>query len=288
MQNKYNIIIQSASLIGKRQRNEDEIDVVNNLDGNDENIKNIACNVIFDGHGGGDVSKILKNKINVSNYFVHKKTPEIKQTKEYNEHVLNIFKNIQKQLVNSETKANKMGSTCLINLLYYKSGDLCLKNINLGDSRAIICNKYNIAMSLTLDQKPDRWDEKLRIKKNGGTITQDEGDDQRISGLSVSRCFGDLDCNYISQIPEIYDYKIDKEKFIIMGCDGIWDVLSNQMAIDFVLVQLSKINKLENKNLNKSKKNFVNNIAYELANYALELGSADNLSVSIIFFINNL
>jgi serine/threonine protein phosphatase PrpC len=97
----------------------------------------------------------------------------------------------------------------------------------------------------------------------------------------VSRAFGDLDCKYISQEPSIYNYELDNDKFIILGCDGIWDVLSCQDAVDFVMENIIIEKKLENKG-EKSKNN---NIAYKLADYALQKGSQDNLSVIIIFLI---
>jgi protein phosphatase 2C len=63
-----------------------------------------------------------------------------------------------------------------------------------------------------------------------------------------------------------------------MACDGVWDVLSNQDAVDFVLYALEKI-KVNSNYIIKNKKN----IANLLGNYAIEKGSQDNISILIIF-----
>lgn len=289
-----NIITHSTSLTGKRKKNEDEIDIINNLNNNDKNIKKIVYSAIFDGHGGEKIAKILKNNYDIANYIINNECKEIKTTKEYNEHIIKIFNIIQKKLINTEIKANKMGSTCLMSLIYPKNtsnilnttdNDFNIKIINLGDCRAVLCNKYLIGVPLSKDHKPSRWDEKKRITELGGIIKHEKGDDPRISGLSVSRCFGDLDCDYISQNPEIFDYKLDKDKFLVLGCDGLWDVLSNQEVVDFILSKLLLQKKITNQGY---KNNNNNNIAHLLGNYAIELGSNDNISINIIFFINNI
>lgn len=284
-----NIITQSSSLIGLRDKNEDEIDIINNINNTDKTLKPILYSAVFDGHGGGDISKMIKNKYTISNYIISSDAKTIKNTNEYNDYISKVFKLLQKKLINDEIKANKMGSTCLINVIYKKNdnSDYYLKVINLGDCRSVICNKYLIGVPLSKDHKPSRWDEEKRIKNEGGTIEYEIGDDPRISGLSVSRCFGDLDCKYISQTPEIFDYKLDKDKFLILACDGLWDVISNQDAVDFVIKKLLELKNIKNL-LDKTHKTKTNNIAYLLANYAIEKGSEDNLSINIIFFCDYL
>jgi protein phosphatase 2C family protein 2/3 len=279
-----NIKIHSISLLGNRNKNEDEIDIINNLDNNNNSYHNLLYTSVFDGHGGGGISKYLK--INLSKYIIHKETEELKPTKDYHKYIFKVFERIQKDLINNNVKANKMGSTALITLLYQKYNKYHLKVINLGDCRVILCNKYNIASQLSKDHKPDKPDELMRIKKLGGIIEYSKDDDPRISGLSVSRSFGDLDCNFISQTPDIYDYKIKYDKFIVLACDGLWDVLSNQDVIDFVVKELNNYKNIKDLKDNNSKS--LNNIANKLGEYALLKGSNDNLSIIIIFILNNI
>ena len=124
------------------------------------------------------------------------------------------------------------------------------------------------------------WEEKIRIESLGGVIIKEANDDPRIKGLSVSRAFGDLDATpYVTHVPEIFNYKVNADsKFVILGCDGVWDVFNNQDAVDFVLNEMKKDYKYNIESSN------VKNIAKKLAEEAINKGSTDNISVMILFF----
>ena len=51
------------SLQGRRNSNEDTHFVLNNLDGQINNLNKINLLCVFDGHGGKNVSHYLKNKL---------------------------------------------------------------------------------------------------------------------------------------------------------------------------------------------------------------------------------
>jgi serine/threonine protein phosphatase PrpC len=59
------------SLIGVRPKNEDEIEVITNSCGENNNLKPLNFYSIFDGHGGPLVSKYLSEKL--PQYFFDKK-----------------------------------------------------------------------------------------------------------------------------------------------------------------------------------------------------------------------
>ena len=113
--------------------------------------------------------------------------------------------------------------------------------INIGDCRGIVCRK-GLAIPLTKDHKPGFIEERERIKKMGGKIIFDKAiKAHRIDGMSVSRSFGDPDVKYVSDQPDIYKYKIEKEdNFILLASDGLWDSLSNQEVVEFMLIILIK------------------------------------------------
>ena len=281
------VIYQSKSMTGSRDKNEDELDTI--INNSQTNLSMIAANyfAVYDGHGGPVVSAYLKEHIH--KYFMNidsKFTP--KQSSKCNKQILKIFDHVQTKIKETVASTN-CGSTSLIAINYGK-GEIFdqLKIINLGDCRAVLCNSNDIAIPLTKDHKPMSWNENKRIKKLGGTITHDVDDDPRISGLSVSRAFGDTNANpYVTHCPEIYDYELKTkdrkilDKFLILACDGVWDVLSNQDAVDFILYKTSEIPKL---NICDLKGN--NNVAQMLAKHAIEKGSTDNISIVIIYFIN--
>jgi len=115
---------------------------------------------------------------------------------------------------------------------------------NAGDSRSVLA-RAGKAVAMSFDHKPDNEIERNRITKAGGSIV-----DGRVNGnLNLSRSLGDLEYKkdtslrpeeqLISAYPDIKEETIDSETdFLILACDGIWDVMTNQEAVDFVYERL--------------------------------------------------
>ena len=276
------VIIQSTSLQGHRESNEDSEIIFQNLDGKKKDKHKLNLYGVFDGHGGHQVSAYLKNHF--LNYFTPSKltpTPNTKK-KNYQKHICDTYNHIQEKLtLECKNIVNTTGTAALALIHYCERRCNKLYVINLGDCRAVLCNKHNIGLPLTKDHKPNNFEETLRIHKMGGKIIQEPGDDPRIEGLSLSRALGDLDTKpYVSHIPEIFRYELDKrDKFLIVACDGLWDAFENQQAVNFVLKALNGIKTIKNNN-----KNVNNNIAFLLAQEAIKRGSRDNVSVILVFF----
>lgn len=127
---------------------------------------------------------------------------------------------------------------------------------NLGDSRAVLAtrddNNALVAVQLTVDLKPNLPREAARIQKFKGRVfaLQDEPEVARVwlpnsdsPGLAMARAFGDFclkDFGLIST-PDIYYHHItEKDKFVLLASDGVWDVLSNKEAIDIVAAAPSR------------------------------------------------
>lgn len=170
-----------------------------------------------------------------------------------------------------------MGSTALVVIHFRKNNCQYLNIMNTGDCRAVLCRDH-LAIALTKDHKPEWPEERRRIEKMGGRI-QHDGIDWRIKDLSVSRAFGDLDATpFVTHRPDIYRYKMDKsDKFMILACDGLWDTVSPQEGVNFVLANCYDSSL-------KKKKKIPDQIARKLAEYAIMKGSGDNVSVIIVFF----
>lgn len=268
----YNIImyVHSVSMKGKRPQNEDNHTVILNLNNNNECYNKLNFFGVFDGHGGKHVSDFL-NK-NLPKYYVNKSDYTI--NKKFINGVHNYINNHMNKLYKKESK--HCGSTCLYVIQQIINNINTLHVVNLGDSRCVLC-RDNIAIPLTKDHKPNWPEEKLRIETLGGYIYPD-GEDWRVGDLSVSRAFGDFNATpYITHVPEIFKYKlISRDKFIVLACDGLWDVLENQEVINFILENAYDIK--TNKKLNNT-----TNIAKKLAEYAINMGSTDNITVIIIF-----
>ena len=269
----------SISLIGKRDNNEDKHKIIINMDNNDKSLAPVNFFAVFDGHGGKNVSSYLEE--NYHKYFVNK-FMDLNYGK-YNSMINNFKKTHEHIQTKLEDKFRNIsytvGSTSLACLFYKKGNCINYYISNVGDCRAVLCNQYNKAIQLSVDHKPNSVDEKNRINQLGGKIYFD-GYDWRVGNLSVSRAFGDIDSKpFVSHSPDVFKYSLSpQDKFLILACDGLWDVFSNQKAINFVL------SKMKNMNIENNNKRNRNNIAQMLANEAIEIGSTDNISVVIIFF----
>eukprot|EP01025_Chloroclados_australasicus_P042090 TRINITY_DN4483_c0_g1_i1.p2 TRINITY_DN4483_c0_g1~~TRINITY_DN4483_c0_g1_i1.p2 ORF type:complete len:262 (+),score=33.89 TRINITY_DN4483_c0_g1_i1:288-1073(+) len=111
---------------------------------------------------------------------------------------------------------------------------------NAGDSRCVLCRGKE-TISLTKDHKPTNPEEEKRINAAGGFVT--EG---RVNGsLNLSRAIGDM--NYkqlkskpaeeqiVTANPDIEDIELcPEDRFMILACDGIWDILTNDEAVKMV------------------------------------------------------
>lgn len=264
--------VHSVSLKGKRPQNEDKHNIILNIDGKNKDFTNINFFGVYDGHGGKFVSKFLEK--NLPNFFLDKRV-KYPLKKAYINTVYTYLQNTLSEKF--KEYANHCGSTCLV-ATHFKIDDQNYLNImNSGDSRCVLC-RDNLAIALTKDHKPYWPEEKRRIEKLGGKIYFD-GADYRIKDLSVSRAFGDLDAQpYLTNIPDIFRYKIEKsDKFIVMACDGLWDVMSNSDVVNFLLNECYDTNLEERININI-------NIARKLAETAIAKGSTDNVSILVIFF----
>lgn len=267
--------VHARTELGVRESNEDKELIVENLDGKSTLLAPINMYCVYDGHGGKDVSKFLYYNMYK---FIMNKNNEYPLDKK----IVNMcYDAIQNRLIKTlGKKSAEVGSTALVVIMFQKEGKLYLQTINVGDSRAII-NEDNVGVPITIDHKPDWIDEKTRIEKLGGKIKYD-GTDWRIKGISVSRSFGDTSANpYITHRPKMKLIPLTmSHKFIVLACDGLWDVMSPQDVVNFILSRMvyeKKTKKLICLDIRE-------NIAKSLAQYAIEkLKSQDNVSIIIVF-----
>lgn len=206
---------------------------------------------IYDGHGsrGKHVSEFVNKRI--SKYFKDNAT-EIERLSDKN-HIATVFKRsfglTEQKLLNSSGINVTNSGTCCIDLLIYK--DLCFI-ANLGDSRAVLCRKGKDdqigVIELSKDHKPTREEEKTRILEMGGMIDtmyyrgEPVGpmrvwDQDRASGVAMTRAMGDTQKKRVGLISEPEVHRIDlnpNDKFIIVGSDGLWDVMTSKEAVSFV------------------------------------------------------
>ncbi|KAL4988692.1 phosphatase 2C-like domain-containing protein [Aspergillus falconensis] len=107
-----------------------------------------------------------------------------------------------------------------------------LYTANVGDARVILCRNGK-ALRLSYDHKGSDENEGRRIANAGGLILNN-----RVNGvLAVTRALGDA---YIKDLVTGHPYTTetviqpDLDEFIILACDGLWDVCSDQEAVDLI------------------------------------------------------
>ncbi|KAK4218031.1 phosphatase 2C-like domain-containing protein [Rhypophila decipiens] len=140
-----------------------------------------------------------------------------------------------------------------------------LYTANVGDARIILCRSGK-ALRLSYDHKGSDENEGKRITNAGGLILNN-----RVNGvLAVTRALGDT---YMKDLVTGHPYTTETviqpelDEFIIIACDGLWDVCSDQDAVDLV-------------------RNIQDPVAAAkvLVDHALTHFSTDNLSCMIIRF----
>eukprot|EP01080_Neovahlkampfia_damariscottae_P012009 gene12009-5409_t len=136
---------------------------------------------------------------------------------------------------------------------------------NAGDSRVVI-SRDGKAHRLSVDHKPDDDSEKRRIREVGGFVA-----DGRVNGImGVSRAIGDnfLDPMIIHDpFTKVIDLN-EKDNFIIIACDGVWDVVSDSDAV---------------KEIQEEKDPRV--ASAKLRNYAYDNKSTDNITCTVVRFL---
>lgn len=143
-----------------------------------------------------------------------------------------------RQICNLPDHPIHAGCTAIVAVLIGRT----LTIANAGDSRAVLCRAGGRAEALSIDHKPHQDREMSRITKAGGFVNQFG----RVNGnLNLSRSIGDLKYKQIPGLtpaeqmitadPDIVQVTLDpQDEFIILGCDGIWDCLSNDQAVKYV------------------------------------------------------
>ena len=233
-----------AEMIGRRPNMEDVSVIVPSCP-SEEGI----LYALFDGHGGREAAEFA------SEHLPEQIANRYKNTKDLTSSIQESFKYLQLDM-----KPWCVYVGCTACLVMIEGRKLTLANI--GDTRAVLCRDGK-AVQISVDHKPDLPEEEAYITSKGSFVR--EG---RIGGqLAVSRAFGDGFLNdavnsqpYINQI----DLQ-DTDDFLIIACDGVWDVISNQDACDLIKSEIDPLS-----------------AATKLRDTAYEKESTDNISVIVV------
>jgi serine/threonine protein phosphatase PrpC/serine/threonine protein kinase len=246
---------------------------------------------VFDGHLGKFVAKFL-----VSSFFVALKR-SIGMTCYGEQDVLTVecvekslrrtFSFVDQLILDSLWEDNKSGSTGTVFLRVKGDNEDSLVVGSVGDSRAVLCcDSGGNPVQMSSDHKPNVPEEQSRIEANGGFV--EKRGVWRVQGqLAISRSFGDKELKvkqYSISVPSIFNrtYKRSSDsegyKFLILGTDGLWDVVSNADAVGIVWNSL-RVFGPEGQN---NRHEFCHNSSKSLAQEAYVRDSRDNIGVMVI------
>lgn len=212
---------------------------------------------VFDGHAGAKIAQYSSEHLldailqhdNIQTFLKSgKKSTEIEPDlvkTAIREGFLNLDIKMR-NLEDTQNGADRSGSTATCVLMSPKHYYF----INCGDSRSLLCNNGKIKFS-TEDHKPGNPLERERIQNAGGSVMI-----QRVNGsLAVSRALGDYEYKnvedkgpteqLVSPDPQIdiVDRSTD-DQFVVLACDGIFDVSKNEELGDFILSRFTITNDL--------------------------------------------
>lgn len=185
--------------------------------------ENIGLFGVFDGHGGPNAADYVRSNLFVNLMSSHKFISDLPKA------ITEAYEWTDGQYLKAEANHNRDdGCTAVTAILIGKR----LLVANVGDSRAVLC-RAGSAVALSVDHKPNSKEERTRIESAGGVVVW--AGTWRVGGvLAVSRAFGDRPLKrYVISTPDTFDETLGMDdEFLILASDGVWDVLSNQEAVD--------------------------------------------------------
>ncbi|KAK9712467.1 mgpp2cl-1, protein phosphatase 2C-like protein 1 [Basidiobolus ranarum] len=221
---------------------------------------------IFDGHAGKKAAEWCGEHLHEVLLDTMKSNPSASIPEIFHK----TFLETDKQL---EINENHSGCTAITTFLRVdqQPSDMDDKNqtpirtlcaANVGDARAVLCRNGK-AIRLSYDHKGSDPQEVKRIVSAGGFVINN-----RVNGvLSVTRSLGDGTMKeFVVGSPYTTETTLSsQDPFFILACDGLWDVCSDQEAVDLIA-------DIEDPQEASEK----------LLSYALSNFSTDNLSVMVV------
>jgi protein phosphatase 2C family protein 2/3 len=145
-------------------------------------------------------------------------------------------------MLKDELMRDELAGTTAVTVLIRDKQLYCA---NVGDSRAVACVGGTVD-PLSADHKPNNPEESARIARAGGWVEYN-----RVNGnLALSRALGDFvfkrnagmgaEEQMVIALPDVEARDVNEEwEFVLLACDGIWDVVTNEEAVEFVRRRLS-------------------------------------------------
>lgn len=261
----YNVSVITAQ--GPRDTMEDEHLVTEiSVDTKAEGQQKVQVFAVFDGHGGDNCAKYVKE---VLPKFIQE---ALQETKVYSD--LEIFNALRKAFISIDSSWANLPIQKTEHIDYSgTTATVCLvlgKNLwvaNVGDSRTVLAmNGDAIQLSEEAKATVAKYEREIYLRGGDvkfGRVVGEQG------SLDMARSIGDLDQPSVSALPTIRKFDLSTLKNdnnqLILACDGLWDVVSPQIAV---------------KVCNQSKN--IKEATHTLKKIAFNRGTTDNVSVMVV------
>lgn len=237
---------------------------------------------VFDGHGanGREASQLVRNYVPpaISTFLnvAVERSPRVSphdRRRHFVRAFTRAFCDAERQLRNDANRANHSFSGTTATCCWLDGADLFCAWV--GDSRAVLGRRElcvervgeegdgnvprsfsgkasekemygTIAVDLSSDHKPDRRDEKRRVRGAGGRVTRWHSGvgpqrvwlpNEWVPGLAMTRSIGDTILTKYGVVasPEVTMTRLGAdEEFIVVASDGVWEFMSSAEVVELV------------------------------------------------------
>jgi len=187
---------------------------------------------VFDGHGGKTAALFCQSNFHkiLQEELASHSAEELDKDEKINEILVKAYAKTDEAMKPSVPAAGACAVTALIRVK--STGQRMIYCANAGDSRAILCRDGK-GVLLSVDHKATNEEEAQRVITAGGFIKN-----ERVNGLiAISRALGDH-CmkTFIPSDPYLAHVELQPvDTFLILACDGVWDVIPTQEAVDLIV-----------------------------------------------------
>ena len=230
---------------------------------------------VYDGHGGTQCAEFLKQ--NLHSLILKHKDVVYDPERAIKESVLEVERRF---LEKCQTERIEAGSTVAIAIIV---GEYLVTG-NVGDSEIVLCREGTPLLLTTKHNCASNPVELERVKACGGRIFHNRVGHPKFNpqlvSLAVSRAIGDAGfkleeytdgkpSGLIADADTMTTRLLPGDDFIIIGCDGLWDVMTYDDAVQYCLELTSKGVRCQS-------------ISEQLCTQALQRGSTDNVTALFV------
>lgn len=259
-----------CSETGKRQSNEDDEIIIDNFCG----VSGQGFFGLYDGHGGRATVDFVVKALHMNLACLLKKKSANSWPELWKQTYLATDSQLRRRNI------LRSGSTSVTCVLRTEGSKRMLHVANVGDSRAILI-RGGKGIRLTFDHKASDPEEAKRITDAGGFI----GRGNRVNGvLAISRALGDhmlKENDVVTAAPFCNSIEITpQDTHLLLACDGVWDVVTDQEAADFVLKKAAQFGGIRERGTPMNTAMY--KTAKALAQEALDRRSLDNITTMVM------